>query len=515
MSPTLRRRIAAAAVLLGFAVQAIVSTSLALRSSGTYQDDELRHYLVARTAQHDWRKLLDVWGRPGFTVPFAPAAGVGDMPGGFRATRLMTVAVMLLASVLTYLTARRMRAPMAWLVPWLLLLMPLWTGLSFTPTTEAVAALYLIGGTWQLAGGHRRWAAVWFAMLPLARHELIVLLVPVALYFLWRRDVRAVLLLGWGELAWNVAAWAAGTKIPLTRFVTPLDQGHLGSGNVLHYFNRWLEMGGVPAVALTLAAAAMLLIRELRHRPRLIAKSRAGRRARLRCFISGGAVALVALQTVLYHFNRFASGGYARFLVPIAPWMAVTILYALWGLVRSRRPRPALLVVALVMVAAWVSGSYVRVPYGWFVAAAVGVVLAVVVPSRLTAAAALLLLFATAAWQWRDDVHPYVMGPHQELVGKTIDDLKRQYPGSRIVGASPWVKYFQNELMGEEEPQARGRWAEDNPPGVMYLYDQSHATAVPYEWFTQFPHELVTERWLATNTTVPYVRVLRRVPPAR
>jgi hypothetical protein len=223
----------------------------------------------------------------------------------------------------------------------------------------------------------------------------------------------------------------------------------------------------------------------------------------------------VALQTALYHFNRFASGGYARFLVPIAPWIAITILYAVWTLARSWGARPALLIGSMVLLAACVSGSYVTVPRPWFVAAAAVVALAALLPSQFTVVGALLLLLVTASWQWHEDVHPYVIAPHQEIVGEAIRDVRERYPGSRIVGASPWVKYFQNELMEEEEPQARDRWAENNPPGVIYFYDQSHATAVPYEWFTQFPHEVVMERWLQTDATVPYVRVLRRIPGAR
>src|SRR5580700_616177 len=91
-------------VLVALILQTMLSTWLALRSNGTYQDDELRHYLVARTVQHDWRKLLDVWGRPGFTMLMAAPASIGQMTTGFEATRLMTVVLAALTSALAYLT---------------------------------------------------------------------------------------------------------------------------------------------------------------------------------------------------------------------------------------------------------------------------------------------------------------------------------------------------------------------------------------------------------------------------
>jgi hypothetical protein len=499
-------------VVIALLLQTILSTSLALRSNGTYQDDELRHYLVARTMQHDWRMLLNVWGRPGFTILMAAPASIGQIATGFEATRLMTVVLAVLTSVLAYLAARQIKAPLPWLVPWLLLLMPLWMGLSFTPTTEMAAAFYLMAGTWRLAHGQRRWAAVCFALLPLTRHELIVLLVPATGYFLLRRDFWAFLLLGWAEALWNLLAIIAGEKLPLQRFFAPIDQGHLGHGNVLHYFNRWLEMGGTAIVGLTLAGAAMVMAREANHWRRLGASSPAARRARMRLFIAGGAVGVVALQTLLYQFNRFASGGYARFLIPIAPWMAITCLFAIVALLRGRRP-VLLLITAAVILAACYSKSWITINTPCYVAATVLVALTIAWRIRLTAAMALAILLCLNALQWRSDVHPYLIQPHQILIKNAIAELQQQFPNERIVGASPWVKYFQNQSMDEDEADARRRWEQDDPPGVLYLYDQSHATAVPLDWFTAFPSRIVMDRWLPSDADdEPYLQVLQRLP---
>jgi hypothetical protein len=498
-------------VIAALLLQTILSTSLALRSNGTYQDDELRHYLVARTVQHDWRMLLNVWGRPGFTVLMAAPASLGNIATGFTATRLMTVILAALTSLLAYLAAKRMQSPMAWLVPWLLLLMPLWMGLSFTPTTEMAAAFYLTAGTWRLAHTDRRWAAVCFALLPLTRHELVVLFIPIGLYFLIRRDILSILLLAWGELLWNLLAAIGHLKLPVRRFFEPLDQGHLGHGNALHYFNRWLEMGGVGIVALTLAGAAIILVRTAKHWRHLLDKTPTGHRARFCLFIAGGAVGIVALQTVLYQFNRFASGGYARFLVPIAPWMAITCLYAVASLWQSRRPI-ALLITAAAILAANYSGSWIKIAPTYYFIAAAAIILAIAWRNRLVSLTALVLLLSLNALQWRHDVHPYLIQSHQQLIADAITDLQHEFPHATILGASPWVHYFQNQLMDEDETDARNRWQSNNPPGVIYLYDQSHATAVPIEWFTAFPHQLIDEYELDPDEDAPYLQVLQRLP---
>jgi hypothetical protein len=128
---------------------------------------------------------------------------------------------------------------------------------------------------------------------------------------------------------------------------------------------------------------------------------------------------------------------------------------------------------------------------------------------------ALALLLGMNVLQWRSDVHPYLIQPHQILIRSAIANLQQQFPNDRIVGASPWVKYFQNQAMDEDEADARHRWEHDDPPDILYLYDQSHATAVPLDWFTAFPHKTVMERWLLTDTDEddePYLQVLQRLP---
>ena len=75
--PVVRRfvspRWAAAFTLLGL----VLSITMGVLSDGTHQDDDLTHYQMARWAWHYPAYLLDNWGRPGFTIPYAPAAGLG------------------------------------------------------------------------------------------------------------------------------------------------------------------------------------------------------------------------------------------------------------------------------------------------------------------------------------------------------------------------------------------------------------------------------------------------------
>src|SRR3954471_17546081 len=64
---------------IGLIVLSLITlyVSYTLRSSGTYQDDDIGHYLIARWAWKHPALLLDVWGRPAWTLLYAPVAPLG------------------------------------------------------------------------------------------------------------------------------------------------------------------------------------------------------------------------------------------------------------------------------------------------------------------------------------------------------------------------------------------------------------------------------------------------------
>ncbi len=432
-------------------------------------DDELTHFLFARAGIHSLSVLLSVWGRPGFTVPFALVAGGGDMAGGFLATRLLTVAVITTAGWLAWRMAKVMRSPFPWLVPWLLLITPMWMSLSYTPTTEAAAALYTIAGTYQLARGNRRWAAVWFAMLPVTRHEMIVLLVPIALFFVIRRDLIAALLLGWAEGLWNLLSKADGLDWPIHRFFEKQPVGNYGTGDIVHYIVKWVELASVGGVVMILIGCGVILWRNAGRIRQLLDESRLARRARMEWFIAAGSVALVVLNTLLYEFNTHASGGYARFLLPAVPWMAIAVLFAVHAFTR------------------WIPHPTGAILCG--------------------------LIAVSTLIQTVQTVHPYRMTDQQKLVGNTVRFLRDRYPDARIVGASPWLDYFANGNLRGFNLGGQYQWEHNDPPGVFYFYDMSHAiNAVPYEKLTQYHHEFIGPFYAPGDTDIPYLRIIRRLP---
>jgi hypothetical protein len=377
-------------------------------------------------------------------------------------------------------------------------------------------------------------------MLPVTRHELAVFLVPLGLYFLFRRDWLAAMLLGWAEIAWNLLAWSTGLPVPLHRFFSGLGPQQLGEGDVLHYAKRWLEMSGVVVTSLTAAGVALLIGRAAREFIRASAApghrwsaGRTGLRSRgqrdpksLRLMIALGALGLVLLETVLYAHNRFASGGYARFLLPAAPWMALCAGYALEPLVQSlagrgrssdtRRPPWPLLLAAAVLGLACYHRQPTQ-PVNWIVLVVGGAVAAAVIwRARWTAAIGLFGLMLLAIAQWAPLASPHRMGPHQVLLGQVIDTIQRQHPDSHILGHTPWVLYFAQNVPSEYGRVRSGAdiWeaAVDPPVDVFYLYDSAHAYSTPLSRITSHPHECVGVYWVHSTDPEPFLRVYRRLP---
>jgi hypothetical protein len=438
--------------------------TMAVRSTGVWLDDDLCHYQIARLAWRYPKMLINTWGRPGCTIPYSAVANIGTMATGFTAARLLTSAMAVLAIWLTWKTAIKMRAPLANLVPLVLLLTPEFFGESYTPCTEIPAALYTIAGTYLLASGRHRWGAMCFALLPATRHELAPFLVPLGLWFLWRRDLLAAFLLGWFEGVWAGVSWWTGESQPIYRYFTAQDATQYGSGSFSHYFLLWFKMAGPVGVGLCLAGAWMIVAHEYRAK-RWNWKNAAGRRSRLRLLAVGGMVGLIALETVLYAFNRFASGGYSTFLVPAAPLMALCACYGVSAMAHFLKPT-------------------------------------VIIGFGLIAMVHVCLI-----------AHPYLLSPHQLLVQSAIARLEHDDPHCHIVGDSPWIVYFDEVCPGARELNAQGTWALGKALPLYYICDNNDEAAERIKVsLGTYPCEMVRRIKIRDTDLITDLIIYRRLP---
>ncbi len=293
-----------------------VSFTLSFLSDGFYHDDDVGHFLMARSGWTDSLAMWHVWGRPGYNLPTMVVAKLFGMMG----CRLFSGVLTAGTAYLAYLIARKITAgndrlaKLAWFAPALVWLQPLAMTLSITTLTETPAALYLTAFVWLYLRRNRVWASAALSLLFVTRYETLAL-APIAVVALllaalqesqWNiwRTLRtgwlwaSMVAMIWAPLAYVLAAIAVNLPehaSPISMFARSYTNEY-GSGGWGHFVKEWMVAIG-PA-ATVLAAIGVV---------------RAGRRAWLPVAL---AVGMLVLHTLIFRFGSYASGGYARFLVP-------------------------------------------------------------------------------------------------------------------------------------------------------------------------------------------------------
>lgn len=316
--------VAAGLALSGLAVSLVMGFA----SDGVYHDDDICHYLFAVDAWTSVRAMLHQWARPGYNLPAAVVAHFFGMAGCRVFSAIQTAGVAYLAFLIGRRAAGGGWSPFAAGLVWL---QPLVMTLSFTTLTETPAALYMALGLWLYMRGNRVLACAAFSVLFVTRYETMALAPILAVAVVrdileaasWRIGAavksRTLWLCAaataWAPLLYAAAAWwadLAAADSPLRLFSRTYTTEY-GSGAAYHFLSVWPEAAGLGILACAVGGALWL-----------------GRRLWLATSLT---VALVGVHSLLFWRGSFATGGYARFLVPLAAPVAVLAaggLRAVW-----------------------------------------------------------------------------------------------------------------------------------------------------------------------------------------
>lgn len=483
--------VAAALTLGGLAVSLV----LAAMSDGFYHDDDVGHYIFARDAWGNATFRWHMWARPGYHFPVMPVVRYFGMFGCRVFSSLQTAGVGFLA----YLIARRISerdrgvqrlTPLAPLLVWL---QPLVMTLSLTTLTETTGALYLALGVWLYLRGNRVWGCAAISAMFVTRYELTALAPIPALAVIadavrtgggrWRRALRTPWM--WGALAallWAPAAYLIGAYgVDLRPDASPFHifgdhyTEEYGSGDWSHMLRRWPIASGIGVLALAAAGAVRLV-----------------RRAWLPATL---AAAGVLLHSIIYYFGTFASGGYERFLVPLAGLVAPLAAAGVAALVRPVGRWPATAALAAAAAGVWgVFGSGVPyVPKALLPPLAAGAValtgalvlaaaasLAARRPKRRRIAASVALSAAAilACVQFAGQVRPLRLSDNRVYV--TVRECLRRLEQTSYADNSGWTSHVIADRLNENiqwvrhDPTMIRMWR-DAPPGRLYVWDSKYS----------------------------------------
>jgi hypothetical protein len=294
----------------------VIALLLGALSPGTYQDDDLDRFYLARQALQEPVKFLDRWGMPLALILFALPARLAGYAGVEAVSALLTA----LAAAGVGFAARGVGFRWPWLGTLLVLAQPVVLELSFSALAEPVAAALIGCLLWAWYTERPGLALLLAGLLPLARLETGALTV-IVLAAGWSR-------VGWGPrigalvpvLLWNLLGFAATGEL-----LYALSGSHgrpLNSLGVLNYARNWIVIGG-PSLLFFFGWAVVArfapAVPEKRDRPE--------RFPALALVLAGSHLMLLSLLA----WESLPVGrsiGFLRHVVATAPAAA---LVALWG----------------------------------------------------------------------------------------------------------------------------------------------------------------------------------------
>ncbi len=501
----------------------------AVSPDGIHHFDDLTHFLYAKWAWTWPIYLLDHWGRPGFTALYFPAAALG-----WTACRILSAALSAAGGWFAFRIAEHCGLRHAWAAALLTWAQPLYFQLSHTTLTETPLAFYLAGAVLLALRGRWSISSAVLSIGIVTRHEAIVF-VPIWLFFAHRRGVALWRLwpIAWAPLAVNALLWQFGETTIAELYFRPRPSTQYGRDGWLSFVARSMHAWGpgVSALAFTgLLAAPRCGSRSIFSHNRRLQKMWHGRLARAfaaetaakqvvvrllprtvsTSFPSLFAAACVAAyfiaQTVVRVFGLFDSGGYARFLVPIGPLVAVMALLG-WNVLTSkarkarRRAAPrlaaafAILWIALELQVRRQDGIELSVP---IIADAIVAMRILAIAMLALVAASLLLdrrrvnapaesgrivpraifpvgIAATIALTAFAMHRPLSPPPEAAMIRDTLRRLNEMgLAGRQIESANVWIEYVTNRKWPPSRPPTRMR-IEQAPIGTLVAWEAQFA----------------------------------------
>jgi len=188
-----------------------------LKSTGTYYDDDIAHFLIARFSWKHPELFFNTWGRPVFTILYAPIALLG-----FSAVKIYSAIIAGLTCLGGIYLARLYHVRWYWLAAIFIGLQPEFLRQSFSSLTELSFAFVFCVAL--IAYKKQNWWVMAFAAgwLPLARYESLPIVLVFAIILILQKKYYLLLFIAAPLLIQN-GFWAIKLKNVLY-LLFPLNQ---------------------------------------------------------------------------------------------------------------------------------------------------------------------------------------------------------------------------------------------------------------------------------------------------
>ncbi|KPK87554.1 MAG: hypothetical protein AMS27_02345 [Bacteroides sp. SM23_62_1] len=296
---------------------------------GTYGGaDDISHYNISSNVFQYPHLILDLWGKPVYTLLAAPFARFG-----MEGVIIFNILIGLLTCYFTYLIARIMQYKDAWLLILFICFAPMYTVMIVSGMTEILFGFALIVAAYLFFKEKYIFSSVVVSFLPFIRNEGIVIIPVYLVIFAWYKKWKAIpfLLSGvslfslagafyYHDLLWIIHQWPYGDT-----------SGIYGSGSIFYYVSNAARILGIPLTLMFITGLLYSLTRLFSE-----FSFKYSHKLSELFVILGPLFVYIAAHSYAWYRGTVGSGGLIRFMTPVLPLASI---YCLQGINLITKPR--------------------------------------------------------------------------------------------------------------------------------------------------------------------------------
>lgn len=274
--------------------------------------DSVYHYLFAKYALQHPELFFDHWAKPLFVLFASPFAAFG-----FEGIKMFNVIATIFSMIFSYKIAEKLELRLPILAPVFIIFSPQNYVLTFSGLTEPFFAAILMFGIYILLSNKYLAASIIISFLPFVRSEGLLIIGVFGLYFIIKKDFKALALLSTGHLAYSIAGYFiykdilwVFTKIPYANLGSPY-----GSGGIFDFVFKVYNMVGLP-IFILFSLGFIIMISRIHKSLDL----------KLHLIIVGSFVAFIGSHAIFWFFGIFNSMGLERVIVAVVPIIGLIAL---------------------------------------------------------------------------------------------------------------------------------------------------------------------------------------------
>ena len=331
-----------------------------IHSAGTYDGgDGVSHYFISRFSFQHPKLFLDLWGKPLFTMASSPFAQFG-----LKGITLFNILCGILSAWCGFEIAKKLEMKFPWVIFCFSLFSPIYFGVLNSGLTEPFFSLMLIFSILLLFKNRTYMAAIIFSLAPFVRPEANYMILIFILYFIMRKQYKAIPLLFTGTVLFSLIGALYFHDILWLKTNNPYNDANAASyenienGELFHYLKNYLHITGWPIALLIVIGSLYFLVR-------IILRFRNNREKAPQDLFTEELILLyfcfffyVAAHSVIWWKRIFPTLGMFRYMSPILPVAALICLRGLnfvFDLIRNKLIQLVILIPFLVIT--------IRVPF--------------------------------------------------------------------------------------------------------------------------------------------------------